>query len=115
MSVAIPGRILASAGIRLVHEPLPANLVVSGTPTTATAVLDAYGDYEIGVWEMTQGVSRDTETDEVFIVLSGRARVDFEDSDAAPLELRTGSVIRLAEGARTIWTVSETLRKVYIA
>ena len=115
MSVTTPGRILASADIPLLHEPLPADLVVSGRPTTATAVLDAYGDCEIGVWEMTRGVSRDTESDEVFVVLSGRARVDFEDSEAAPLELRSGSVIRLAKGARTIWTVSETLRKVYIA
>jgi uncharacterized cupin superfamily protein len=31
------------------------------------------------------------------------------------LTLKAGDVVRLAEGAETIWTVTETLRKVYLA
>lgn len=31
------------------------------------------------------------------------------------IEVRAGSVVRLTEGMRTLWTVHETLRKVYIA
>lgn len=30
------------------------------------------------------------------------------------MTLGPGDVVRLAEGARTVWTVTETLRKVYL-
>jgi uncharacterized cupin superfamily protein len=50
----------------------------------------------------------------VFVVLSGEATVDFADGTPS-LELRAGSIGRLAAGARTTWTVRETLRKVYVA
>ena len=51
-------------------------------------VLDDDGGRMIGVWEMSVGAMRDVEADEVFIVLAG---------------------------ASTIWTVRQTLRKVYVA
>ena len=31
-----------------------------------------------------------------------------------PIDIGPGSVVRLAEGMRTVWVVRETLRKVYI-
>ena len=34
---------------------------------------------------------------------------------APTVELRPGSVVRLRAGQRTVWTVRQTLRKVYIA
>ena len=68
----------------------------------------------IGVWEHTPGVSTDVEADEVFVVLSGSATVSFDDPALEPIELRAGSVARLTAGMRTVWTVRETLRKVYI-
>ena len=58
---------------------------------------------------------RDVEADEVFVVLAGDATVEFEDPALPPIELRPGSIVRLDEGMRTVWTVRETLRKVYIA
>ncbi len=112
---ALPPAGTAVAGLPLVHEPLPADEVVDGAPTTAAVVLDDTGDREIGIWEMTPGTARDTEADEVFVVLSGRATIVFEDPALADLEIGPGSVVRLAEGMRTTWTVTETLRKVYIA
>ena len=99
----------------LAHEPLPADEVVAGSPTAALAVLDDTGDREIGIWEMTPGTARDTEADELFVVLSGRATIAFEDAALPDLAVGPGSVIRLAAGMRTTWTVTETLRKVYIA
>lgn len=49
---------------------------------------------------------------EVFVVLSGRAALAVE--GGATLELGPGSVVRLPEGASTVWTVTETLRKIYV-
>jgi uncharacterized protein len=45
-------------------------------------------------------------------VLSGRATVEV--AGGPTLELAAGSVGFLDEGARTTWTVQETLRKVYV-
>lgn len=70
----------------------------------------------VGVWEMHPGVDEDTEEDEVFVVLSGAGTVEFPEDDSLPtITLQPGSVVRLTEGMRTRWTVTETLRKVYVA
>ncbi len=95
------------------HEAVAPDQVVGGNPLTGVGRLGRFGDSEVGVWEMTPGVMRDVEADEVFVVLSGAAIVEFDDG-TAPLSLTAGDVVRLAEGARTVWTVSETLRKVYL-
>lgn len=99
----------------LAHEPLPAEVVRSGAPSTGIRELGAFGGVEFGIWEMTEGAAIDTEVDEVFIVLSGTARVDFVAPPLPAIEVRAGSMVRLAEGMHTLWTVHETLRKVYIA
>ncbi|WP_396657960.1 cupin domain-containing protein [Microbacterium oxydans] len=99
----------------LAHEPLPSDDVLSGTPTTAIRELTTLGGIEIGVWEMTPGTATDTEADEVFVVLSGHATIAFASSGLPDLEVGPGSVVRLAEGMRTTWTVTETLRKIYVA
>lgn len=67
-----------------------------------------------GVWEMEPGVAIDTEEDEVFVVLAGEATIAFLDT-GVDLAIRAGDLVRLAAGSRTRWTVSETLRKLYIA
>jgi uncharacterized protein len=109
-----------AAALPLAHAPLPASDVVSGSPTTATVALGEIrgveiGGVEIGVWEMTPGTASDTEADEVFVVLSGHARIAFLDPALPTIEVGPGSVVRLAEGMRTEWTVTETLRKIYVA
>ena len=62
---------------------------------------------------MSEGVARDTEVDEIFIVVSGEGRVAFEDGET--LELRPGVAVRLSAGEHTVWTVDLTLRKIYVA
>lgn len=99
----------------LAHAPLPADEVIAGAPTTAVHELATLGGVEVGIWEMTPGTATDTETDEVFVVLSGRATIAFASSGLPDLEVGPGSVVRLAEGMRTTWTVTQTLRKVYVA
>lgn len=113
------GLLTEAATVALEHAPLPADQVVAGSPTTASLVLDENDGVEIGVWEMTPGTATDTEIDEVFVVLAGRASVSFDEVPdgvaPTPIELAPGAVVRLTAGMRTTWTVRETLRKVYIA
>lgn len=94
------------------HVALPAEDVSAGSPTTGVATLAALRDVEIGVWEMSEGTARDTEVDEVFVVLSGAGTVQFEDGER--LDLLPGTAVRLRAGERTTWTVTALLRKVWI-
>ena len=105
-----PGLMVDAAAAPIAHEPLPAELIVSGSPTTGLVELTD----TIGVWEHAPGVSTDVEADEVFIVLAGRGVVAFDDPALAPIALRPGVVAQLSEGMRTTWTITETLRKVYL-
>ncbi len=119
MSALEAGAGVDAFALPLVHEALPASEVVAGAPTTASVALSTLGDaddgVEVGIWEMTPGTASDTEADEVFVVLSGRAVIEFVTPVLPPLEVGPGSVVRLAEGMQTVWTVTETLRKVYVA
>ncbi len=117
MSILVPGIVTNAASVALTHEAVPDEQRLAGTPTTAAVELGAFGDAEIGIWEMSVGTMSDVETDEVFVVLSGRATVELEPGgpDAETIEIAAGSVVRLAGGTRTVWTVTETLRKVYIS
>lgn len=98
--------------VALVHEPLPADQVVSGSPTAGSLVLGERDGREVGVWEMTPGVATDVEVDEVFVVLTGSATVEGVEDE--PIELGPGSTVTLTAGMRTTWTVRETLRKIYV-
>ena len=108
-----PNSVVHAAALTLDHQPVPSEQSVSGEPTTAADALDDFGGLEVGVWEMTPGVMNDVETDEVFVVLCGAATVEFA-AGSDTLHLGPGDVVRLAAGAETVWTVTETLRKVYL-
>jgi uncharacterized protein len=98
--------------LTLTPSPLEPAQVVAGDPAVATYALLETETVEIGVWEHGEGTSTDVEADEVFVVLSGRATVEV--AGGPTLELAAGSVGFLDVGARTTWTVHETLRKVYV-
>ncbi|OIQ92649.1 hypothetical protein GALL_253870 [mine drainage metagenome] len=108
-----PDSAVDASRVELAMHELPAAQIVSGQPRTGAAELGTLGGCAVGVWEITPGVSTDVEADELFVVLSGRAVVEFDDG-STPLQLQPGSVARLRGGSHTRWTVSETLRKVYI-
>ncbi|MGW0810069.1 cupin domain-containing protein [Nonomuraea sp. NPDC002799] len=109
------GRMLATAGafsvpvhdVRLTRKELAPEQIVSGNPVTSSLDL---GDGR-GIWEITPGVVTDVESDEIFVVLSGRATIAVE--GGTTIEVGPGDVCLLAEGARTTWIVHETLRQVY--
>ncbi|MFI7387600.1 cupin domain-containing protein [Streptomyces sp. NPDC049813] len=101
------------ADVALVPEPLDPAQIVSGSPVVTGAVLweSADGKQVRGVWQITPGVVTDTEADELFVVVSGRATVAVEDGPTLHLAPGTAAVLRA--GDRTTWTVHETLRKAY--
>ena len=115
MSTPEQTRVLAddAFGVRLEHEGLPTEEVVAGAPATATFPLGELAGVEVGLWEITAGTARDTEVDEIFVVLSGDGTVRFDDGSS--VELRPGVVVRLHAGERTEWEIRSTLRKVYLA
>ncbi|MFC7588922.1 cupin domain-containing protein [Nonomuraea antimicrobica] len=108
-------RMLATAGafsvpvhdVRLTPDALAPEQIVAGDP--ATSSLELGGGR--GIWEITPGVVTDVESDEIFVVLSGRATIAVD--GGTTIEVGPGDVCLLAEGARTTWIVHETLRKVY--
>ena len=77
--------------------------------------LGTWRGLEVGVWECGPGTYPDTEVDELFVVLSGTATVEFVSPALPAIEIGPGDVVRLEEGMRTVWTVRETLRKVYLS
>jgi uncharacterized protein len=93
--------------------PLPQQQIMAGQPQTYGKQLEisADGTRRSGVWEITPGTVWDIESEEIFIVLKGRARV--ETPTGLVLDLHPGSVGFLRAGDRTVWHVEETLRKVY--
>jgi uncharacterized cupin superfamily protein len=103
-----------AAHVPVPFEALPPEQVVAGSPLTRYVDLDEADGRTVGVWEHTPGVSRDVEADELFVVLAGEGRIEFEKPPLPPIELRPGSIVRLTAGMQTIWTVRETLRKVYV-
>lgn len=104
---------VAAASIELEYSPVEPEQIVAGTPIVGVAELGSLAQNEYGVWEHTVGASSDVEVDEMFVVLFGAATVEFDDGTV--ITLAPGSVGRLREGQHTVWTVTETLRKVYIA
>lgn len=93
--------------------PLEPDQIVAGDPQVSGRVLDTSTDgrVERGIWSHTPGVSRDTESDEIFVVLTGRATIEVEGGPT--LELGPGDVGLLHAGDRTVWRVHEPLRKIY--
>jgi uncharacterized cupin superfamily protein len=103
----------AAARLDLPLADVPEAQRIAGTPRTGAAALGDFGGVRVGIWEMTPGTMRDVEIDEVFVVLLGAATVAFEDGSVTVLE--PGDVVELRAGQKTVWTVTKTLRKVYIA
>jgi uncharacterized cupin superfamily protein len=64
-----------------------------------------------GVWEMTPGVLHGVDGDEVFVVVSGRATLEFDDGRVR--ETGPGDVGVTVPGDVVRWTVHEALRKAF--
>ncbi|MCF2529397.1 cupin domain-containing protein [Yinghuangia soli] len=95
-------------------DPLDPSQIVSGSPEVTGKLLWESEDGKIlrGLWQITPGVVTDTEANEMFVVVSGRATIEIE--GGATIEVGPGDACVLEEGAKTVWTVHETLRKAYV-
>ncbi|GAB2179331.1 cupin domain-containing protein [Dongia sp. agr-C8] len=103
---------VAAREIEIPLSDVAAEQRVSGAPKTGSVQIEKFGGTVVGVWEMTPGVMRDVEVDEILTVLAGAATVEFQ--DGRKISLEPGAVARLHAGEQTVWTVTETLRKVYV-
>ena len=108
-------RLIAVDTFRVLLGPpsVTAEEVLEGSPSASAIALAAIGDVEVGLWEMTPGAMRDVEAEEIFLVVDGRGKVEFDDGEV--LDLEAGAVVHLRAGDRTTWTVYEPLRKLYLS
>jgi uncharacterized cupin superfamily protein len=92
--------------------PLPADRLSGGAEVMFSVQWQRDDGSEVrGVWEMTPGVLHATEGDEMFVVVSGRATVEFQ--DGRTWQLAPGDVGVTVPGDVAEWVVHETLRKVF--
>ena len=97
-------------------EHVPADQVTDGSPETGSIPLTEWDDRDVGVWVMTPGSMTDVETDEVCIIIAGAGVVHRTlNGVRVEQELRPGAVFQLLDGQKTLWVVTETIRKVYLA
>jgi uncharacterized cupin superfamily protein len=102
------GRLLCAD---VLSEPVEPDGASAALATAAVTLSE--GAVEIGLWEAGPGIDTDTEADEVFLVLAGAGSVAFE--GGSTIAVRPGVLVRLHAGDRTTWTVTERLRKLYLA
>ncbi len=107
-----PLLVTPDAGDRFDPDPLDPGRIAEGTPEAGDRHLATWSDGTItGIWRCTPGRFTDTEVDETFMVLEGRASIRQGDSVS---EVGPGDVCVLSAGAETEWTVTETVVKIYV-
>jgi uncharacterized protein len=85
--------------------------VLAGDPVTSNVVLTSDDTVKYGIWQITPGTSVQVAPAGIFVVLSGCATIAV---DGGPtFDIGPGDVCIWDGGERTIWTVHETLRKVW--
>lgn len=115
-SFAATARVVHAAALAdadLTPDPPGPARILSGEPEVRHLPVAGTGGLTVGVWQHGPGVSTDVEVDEAFVVLAGKAVIAV---DGGPvLDVGPGDLVLLPAGARTVWTVEQTLRKVYVA
>ncbi len=100
---------------QLEPDPLDPGQIVSGDPVTSSLTL-AENDgstQEVGFWRCEPGVFRDVEATETFLVITGRAVIEFDTGET--ITVGPGDIHRFHGGEKTLWKVEETLLKTYWA
>lgn len=66
----------------------------------------------VGVWSCTPGsFSWQYPSDELQVILDGSAEIKFE--SGVTLNIKKGDIFVCSQGERCVWTVHETIRKIY--
>lgn len=106
-------RMVDAHTVPLEFEAVPAEHEPTEGLETGWTTLGEYAGAELGVWQISQGEMRETETEEIFVVVSGEATIDFIEPAHPSIKVHAGSIVRLETGMRTYWTVhTPALRKV---
>jgi len=106
---------ISVAAASLKPDVIASKDIISGSPRAGDLVFSKSEDGREtrGIWSCTPGSFHWTfDTDETAIILQGAVAVRLEDGTA--LELKPGDLACFSRGAKTVWTVHETLRKVYV-
>lgn len=99
------------ADAELTPEAPEPGRVLAGNPATSSAALPGDDRVVRGIWEIAPGTAVQVAPAGMFVVLSGRATIAV---DGGPtFDIGPGDACIWDGGERTIWTVHETLRKVY--
>ena len=85
--------------------------VLAGNPATSSMPLPSDGKVGYGLWQIAPGQAVEVAPKGMFVVLYGRATIAVDDGQT--FDVGPGDVCIWDGGERTIWTVHETLRKVY--
>jgi uncharacterized cupin superfamily protein len=96
-------------------DPIAAKDVVSGAPRAADFVFSVSPDSREtrGVWTCTRGSFRWTfDVNETAVILEGRVTVRMD--DGVLLDLKAGDLAFFPRGQKSVWTIEENLRKVYV-
>jgi uncharacterized protein len=96
-------------------DPLDPDQIVSGSPETFDLTLaeSEDGSETCGFWRCTPGTFTDIEVEESFLMITGEARVEFD--DGRDLTFGAGDTHSFKGGEKTVWTVTETVLKAYWA
>lgn len=92
---------------------VPEDRIDHGSPREGFLELGTIGNTTVGIWELRDGAVFDTEADEVFVVISGGAKIHLI-NEGRSVEVKTGDVMRLTAGTKTHWVVKDHIRKVYL-
>jgi uncharacterized cupin superfamily protein len=88
------------------------SLDAAGPPQTWLRALAEIAGAEVGLWSIDVGEVDDVESEEVAIILEGRASIHV--TGAPSVEVGPGDILRLEEGTATHWIVHKRLTKVYV-
>jgi uncharacterized protein len=86
--------------------------VLAGDPVSSSLILPGgNGKVAYGIWQIMPGQAVEVAPRGMFVILSGRATVAVDDGPT--YDLGPGDVCFWDGGERTVWTVHETVRKIY--
>lgn len=96
---------------QLEPEELDPSQIILGNPEVSSLTLLEKNGTESGLWRITPGEVTDTEVEESFLVLEGRATIEYKDGRA--FTVGPGDTHHFKGGEETTWKVDETLLKAF--
>lgn len=96
---------------QLEPEALDPSQIILGDPQVSSLTLYEGDGCEAGLWQITPGEVTDVEAEESFMVIKGRAIIEYADGRA--FTVGPGDTHHFEGGEETTWKVEETLLKSY--